>query len=160
MLIADHPEDASALVLEVFEPFGLASVVVNDIAEAFSRDPDLLLDFLMKFHFEARKPESTRPAFSAITIGGSYLLGGLIPLIPYFCVKQKKVLLALYWSIGIMICALFAFGWIKTAITGGWKGKANMKANARAAFEMVLIGAIAAGVAVGLIRAVNHGGAI
>ena len=159
-MIADCPEDASALVHEVFEPFGLSSTVVNNIAAALSRDPDMLLEFLMKFYFEARKPDSTRPTFSAMTIGGSYLLGGLIPLIPYFCVKQKKVLLALYWSIGIMVGALFAFGWTKTAITGGWKGRANMKANARAAFEMVLIGAIAAGVAVGLIRAVNHGGTV
>ena len=127
---------------------------------ALLRDPERLLEFLMKFHLQAIKPDSTRPAVSALTIGGSYLLGGLVPLIPYFCVKEKKVLLALYWSIGIMAVALFAFGWTKTAITGGWKGKANTMANAKAAFEMVLIGAVAAGVAVGLIRAVNHRGDI
>ncbi len=156
-MVADPNGNASALVLEGLKPYGLSSSVVRNIVSTLLRDPVKLSEFLMRFHFEAKRPDSTRPAISAATIGLSYLLGGLIPLIPYFCVKRTKVLLALYWSIGIMASALFAFGWTKTAITDGWKGKANCWANAKAAIQMVLIGAVAAGVAVGLIRAVNHG---
>lgn len=159
-LIADPDGNTSTLVHSVFERYQLSPEVIIDIAASLRRDPEKLAEFLMKFHFEVAKPDSTRPAYSALMIGGGYMLGGLIPLIPYFCVKRTKVLLALYWSIGTMVGALFVFGWTKTAITGGWKGKSKSWDNAKAAIQMVLIGAVAAGVAVGLIRALNHGIAI
>lgn len=43
------------------------------------------------------------------TVGLGYLLGGLVPMLPYFIVKDD-VLLALWWSIGVTALALLVFG--------------------------------------------------
>ena len=103
------------------------------------------------------KPKSSRPLTSAITIALGYFLGGFVPLIPYFCVKREEVLLALWWSIGTMVIALFAFGWIKTGVVSGWRGKRNILTCTQGALQMVLLGGICAGVAVGLVRLINLG---
>jgi len=77
-------------------------------------------------------------------------------LLPYFCVKRTDVLVALWWSIGVMVIALFAFGWIKTSIISGWKGRKNVLAALKGGLQMVVVGGLAAGAAVGLVRAINH----
>ena len=156
----DLPSKARALLHYALEQYGLSSSVASVNVASLMQEPGRSLKFLMRNYHDLKEPDSTRAASSALTIGGSYLIGGIIPLIPYFCVKKKNVLLALYWSIGIMVATLFVFGWTKTAITGGWKGRANAKANTLAAVQMVVIGALAAGAAVGLTRAINHGGDI
>lgn len=55
-----------------------------------------------------------------------------------------------------MAAALFAFGWVKTGVVVGWRGKGNVVAGLRGALQMVMIGGTAAGAAVGLVRAINH----
>lgn len=79
-----------------------------------------------------------------------------MPLIPYFCVQRNQVYVALYWSIGVMAVALFAFGWVKTGVVIGWRGKENVWAGSKGALQMVMIGGAAAGAAVGLVRAIGH----
>jgi VIT1/CCC1 family predicted Fe2+/Mn2+ transporter len=53
---------------------------------------------------------------SAVTIGLSYVAGGLIPLAPYFFVKDLHM--ALVASVTVTITALMIFGGIKAKITG------------------------------------------
>lgn len=55
-----------------------------------------------------------------------------------------------------MAVALFAFGWVKTAVVCGWRGKENVWAGLKGALQMVMIGGAAAGAAVGLVRAIGH----
>jgi len=115
-LIADRDGNTSTLAHSVFDRYGLCPEFIIDIAASLQRDPEKLAELLTEFSFKHKKPESTRPAYSALNIGGSYMLGGLVPLILFFCVRRTKVLLALYWSICTMVGAPFAFGWTKTAI--------------------------------------------
>ena len=103
------------------------------------------------------EPETSRPFVCAATIAIGYFLGGFIPLIPYFCVQVDEVLLALWISIGVMAVALFAFGWTKTGIVTGWRGRKNIIACLTGSIQMVIVGGLAAGAAVGLVRAMNHG---
>ena len=55
-----------------------------------------------------------------------------------------------------MIIALFAFGWGKTGVVVGWRGRSNVVQALKSALQMVLIGGVAAGAAVGLVRAMTH----
>jgi hypothetical protein len=57
------------------------------------------------------EPIKTSPIISGLSIGFGYLLGGLLPLAPYFFVTN--VTSGLFWSFGICILALFIFGFIK-----------------------------------------------
>ena len=156
-LIETSPSQTAELVKDVFEPFGLSVMDCNTISANLHESPDKLLDFLMKFHHQMPAPETSRPIVSALTIAIGYFLGGFVPLLPYFCVKNGQVLLALWISIGVMAVALFAFGWCKTGAVKGWQGKENITSCFWGGMQMVVVGGIAAGCAVGLVRAIDRG---
>jgi vacuolar iron transporter family protein len=113
----------------------------------------------MAFHHKESLPTMSRAYKSAVTLALSYFLGGLIPLIPYFIVPKSAVLTALWWSIGIMGITLLAFGYVKTCIVIGWWGGRNILAGAKGGLEMLLVGAAAASAAIGLVKAIERGGA-
>ncbi|KAI0405436.1 Ccc1 family [Xylaria palmicola] len=56
----------------------------------------------------------TRPLISGLSVALGYLLGGLLPLAPYFFVKS--VTDGLLWSFCVCIIALFIFGFTKEYI--------------------------------------------
>jgi VIT1/CCC1 family predicted Fe2+/Mn2+ transporter len=154
-MIDETPSDASAIVYEVFKPYRLSNTAVDNVVRSLHESASNMLDFLMRFHHQGAEPEKSRPLVCAVTISMGYFIGGLIPLIPYFFVKPNEVMLALYWSIGVMGIALFAFGWVKTGVVIGWRGRANMLAALKGALQMTMIGGVAAGASVGLVRAMH-----
>src|SRR5437879_4966587 len=82
-------------------------------------------------------PVPRRPRLSVLSIGGSYVFGGLIPLAPYMALHS--VLMGLSISVGITLLALLAFGYIK----GHFIGINPL----RAGLQTVLTGGLAAGAA-------------
>ncbi|MCJ1421323.1 hypothetical protein MMC32_007686 [Xylographa parallela] len=156
-LIETSPCQTSSLVNAVFKPYGLSAMSTSTISNNLHESPPELLDFLMRFHHQMPCPETSRPFVSAATIAAGYFIGGFVPLLPYFCVQTDEVLLALYVSIGVMAVALFAFGWVKTGVVSGWRGRKNILAGVIGGVQMVLVGSAAAGAAVGLVRAIDRG---
>lgn len=57
---------------------------------------------------------------SALTIGLGYLVGGIIPLIPYFFVPEAHV--ALVYSCVVTGIVLLIFGAVKARVTGAGQG--------------------------------------
>jgi VIT1/CCC1 family predicted Fe2+/Mn2+ transporter len=110
----------------------------------------------MKFQHCEEEPASSRAVTSAITIALAYFIGGLLPLIPYFCVSQQRVYEGLYISIGVMVIALFVFGYVKTSVVVGWNGGKNIRAGCYGGIQMVVVGGAAAGAAMGLVRLFNR----
>lgn len=151
-MVETSPDEAARLVNDALDPYGLSPGIMASIFESLRESPENLVDFVVKFHYGMQEPSGARPLVSAFTIGSSYFIGGLVPLIPYLAVKKAQVLLALYWSIGVMVVALFAFGWAKTAAVSGWTGRANLWESLKGGFQMILIGGVAAGAAVGIVR--------
>ncbi|MCJ1405198.1 hypothetical protein MMC11_008424 [Xylographa trunciseda] len=156
-LIDTSPCQTSELVHAVFKPYGLSAMSTSTISNNLHESPPELLNFLMRFHHQMPEPETSRPFVSAATIAAGYFIGGFVPLLPYLCVNNSEVLLALYISIGVMAVALFAFGWVKTGVVSGWRGRKNMIACAISGVQMVVVGSAAAGAAVGLVRAIDRG---
>ena len=113
--------------------------------------------FIMQFHHQRPEPVNNRRYKSASTLGVCYFLAGLLGLLPYVFVPKDHIKLGLYISIAIEVVALYAFGYVKTAINVGWHSKENIWKALKGAIYMVLVGAIAASVAVGLITGVNQG---
>lgn len=143
------------MVQKAFRRYNLAPAHTAAISKSLHEKPEDLLDFLMRFHKQQSEPETSRPLVSAATIAGGYFIGGFIPLMPYFFVKRSEVLLALWWSVGVMAIALFSFGWVKTGVVCGWAGRANITKAAGSGVQMVVVGGVAAGAAAGLVRAIN-----
>lgn len=82
-----------------------------------------------------------------------YFLGGFIPLVPYFFALD--VLSGLYISVGVMALALFAFGYGKTCVVAGWSGPRQVWQGVCGGLQMVVVGGVAAGAAMGLVMAFN-----
>jgi VIT1/CCC1 family predicted Fe2+/Mn2+ transporter len=131
------PEKEKEEVKEVFRDYGLDEKSQDLIVEALSKDKDKWVHFMMKFELGLERPDINRARNSALTIGVAYIVGGIIPLSPYFFVSSSTT--ALNYSVIVTLITLFVFGFFKSQVTGQnpWKG----------AIKVTLIGAVAAGAA-------------
>lgn len=154
-LIATDPQTVMADITEVFEPYRLPKRTLDDLTTHLSNSPRLI-DFVMQFQHCTEQPASSRAVTSAITIAVGYFLGGLLPLVPYFCVGREQVYEGLYISIGVMVVALFVFGYVKTCVVVGWDGGRNIRSGCFGGIQMVVVGSAAAGAAMGLVRLFNR----
>ena len=127
-------------VVEILENYGLTEEESVPIVESLATRPKDFADFMMRFELGLEKPEPRRAMQSGLTIGGSYIFGGLIPLIPYILIDEAHT--ALLWSVAVTVLALFVFGYIK----GNFTGASPLKS----ALQTCLIGSVAAAVAFGL----------
>lgn len=91
------------------------------------------------------KPDPRRALRSALTIGGSYVVGGAIPLLPY--ALRLPLASALIWSVVVTLVALLIFGAVKARFTG--------ISLFRGAWQTALVGGLAAGAAYGLARVIS-----
>ena len=100
---------------------------------------------MMRFELGLEEPDPNQAPISALTIGGSYAVGGIIPLIPYMV--NTDVGTALTVSACSTGVALLAFGAIKASFTGAapWRG----------AIQTLLTGGLAAAAAFFLTRLVH-----
>lgn len=109
-----------------------------------------LTAFLIKFAEGQEEVPNSRLIISALTIGLSYAVGGIIPLIPYFFFDD--IMSSLYLSIIVTGLTLIVFGIAKAYYTGskiGWKGYT------KSALSTLAIGGLAAGSAYGISKALE-----
>jgi vacuolar iron transporter family protein len=144
--VAEIPHEEMREVAEVFQDYGLSEEETWPIVEALRRQPRKWIDFMMRFELGLEKPEPRRAMTSAITIGGAYVVGGLIPLAPY--IVSENISAALISSILFTLLALFVFGFVKGRFTG-------MKPM-RSALQTALIGSVAAGAAYAIARLISE----
>lgn len=84
---------------------------------------------------------------SAFTIGMGYLIGGLIPLLPYFFISRAHI--ALIYSCIVTGIVLLVFGAVKARITGAGAGA---RGYVWGAISTLLVGGVAAGSAFGIVK--------
>src|ERR1700760_1453744 len=75
-------------VREFFSNLGLSKDVQNQAVDEMTRDKDKWVDFMMKYELGLDRPHPGRARKSAFNIGLSYIVGGLVPLSPYFFVTD------------------------------------------------------------------------
>ena len=129
------PEVEKEEVRVFFEGLGLSADVQNRAVEELIRDKDRWADFMMKHELGLEKPDPKRARKSAFNIGVSYMVGGMIPLSPYFFVTHG--IKGLQISAAVTLVCLMVFGYFKSKLTGAppWQGD----------FKVAFIGALAAG---------------
>jgi VIT1/CCC1 family predicted Fe2+/Mn2+ transporter len=143
--IKELPAQEKREVLDIFRAYGLDDDDANRVTQAIMADENRWVDFMMRYELQLEEPDQKRAPISALTIGGSYVIGGLIPLLPYVFISDATH--ALYFSAAFTLLALFVFGAIKGRLTGlAW---------VRSALQTVLIGGAAASVAFFIARLVN-----
>lgn len=87
---------------------------------------------------------------SAFTIGMGYLVGGLIPLLPYFFIARAQI--ALIYSCVITGIVLLLFGAVKAHVTGAGIGAYGYVWGAA---STLFVGGVAAGAAFAIVRALE-----
>ena len=131
------PEKEKAEVREVFAHYGLSEQSQNIIADEMAKDKDHWVNFMMKFELGLEQPDANRARNSALTIGISYIVGGLIPLTAYFFTNIPQD--GLIVSTLLTTLCLFVFGYFKSKVTG--------QPPLMGALKVTLIGLTAAAVA-------------
>ena len=139
------PEQEKAEVKEVFASFGLSATLQDEVANEMAKDKDKWVDFMMRYELGLEKPDDNRASRSAFTIGVSYIVGGIIPLSPYFLINESQI--ALYYSCGITMICLFVFGYFKSKVTG--------QPLLSGALKVLLIGTLAAAAAFLMAKVIN-----
>jgi VIT1/CCC1 family predicted Fe2+/Mn2+ transporter len=135
--VIEKPEHEEREVVELLTNYGLTEQEVRPLVNALRRQPQQWVEFMMHFELGLRQPESGRAVRSALTIGGAYVLGGLLPLLPYLLLKQSHQ--ALMLSVVLTLLALLTFGYLKGRLVGSRP--------LRSALQTALIGSLAAAVA-------------
>ncbi|CAD6571169.1 MAG: hypothetical protein ASARMPRED_004222 [Alectoria sarmentosa] len=156
-MILSDPAETALLVEGIWSPYHTLALTTALVAEFRALPLQQQTSYLLEHHHHLSPPSTSSPWISCITLASGYFIGGFIPLIPYLCVKQKQVFLALFCSIGVVVVCLFAFGWVKTGSVIGWKGRREVRMGFFGAMQMVMLGTFAAGAAVGIVKGINRG---
>ncbi|HEY7650221.1 MAG TPA: VIT1/CCC1 transporter family protein [Methylomirabilota bacterium] len=143
--VHDKPQAEAAEVFEVLEGYGVKPEAATPLVDALQRNPEGWVDFMMRFELGLERPDPRRALFSAFTIGGAYVLGGLIPLWPYMAIGRATTALAV--SSVVTLVALLLFGYVKGRFTGA--------PPVRSALQTAFIGGIAAAVAFAVASAIT-----
>lgn len=134
-----------AEVKGILQSYGLTAEESEAITAALQQRPDAMVEFMMRFELGLERPEPSGAWKSALTIAASYVVGGLVPLVPYLLAADAHR--ALPASAAVTLAALGLFGYVKGRFTGTHP--------LRSALQTMGIGSLAAGVAFFIARAVG-----
>jgi vacuolar iron transporter family protein len=140
--VREKPAAEMAEITDIFADYGISAEESAPVVQALRRHPQAWIDFMMRFELGLERPDPSRALVSALTIGGAYVAGGLIPLVPYMTLPSAREALAV--SSGVTLIALATFGYVKGRFTG--------LSPVRSAIQTVLIGGLAATAAFVLAR--------
>ncbi|MEO6738742.1 MAG: VIT1/CCC1 transporter family protein [Chthoniobacteraceae bacterium] len=143
--IVNVPEREAQEITDLFKDYGVSAEEAAPVVAALRRKPKAWRDFMMRFELGLEAPDPKRALRSAFTIAGSYIVGGMIPLLPYMLAANAHQ--ALLISIAVTLLALTVFGFVKGHFTGVSKIKS--------AWQTALVGSLAAGVAFGIAKAIS-----
>jgi VIT1/CCC1 family predicted Fe2+/Mn2+ transporter len=132
-------------VIEIFKTYGITAGESASVLKALERRPEAWVDFMMRFELGLDAPNPRRALQSAVTIAGAYIVGGLIPLAPYFF--SATVHQAFLASVVMTLAALLIFGFVKGKFTGANPVKSSL--------QTALIGGLAATAAYLIARAIS-----
>ena len=145
MEVVERTRDEEEEIYEIFEEYGVTRTESDSVLQALKRNPKAWVDFMMRFELGLEEPEANRARQSAITIASSYVVGGMVPLLPYILLNESSRALAA--SVVITLLALVVFGAVKGRLTGAGAWRSGL--------QTVLIGGLAAGAAYALARLFN-----
>jgi VIT1/CCC1 family predicted Fe2+/Mn2+ transporter len=146
--VIERAETEREEVADVFRGYGLGDEEIAPVLRAFEARPKTWVDFMMRFELGLEAPQPRRALWSALTIAGAYIAGGLIPLWPYMLVAHDTGQ-ALGISVTVTLVALLVFGYVKGSFTGAKPWKSGL--------QTLLVGGLAAAAAFALAKLLGGG---
>jgi len=114
--VKEVPDEEEEEVRKILRSWGLTGATLEDATRSICSDPERWVSFMMREELELNEPDPARARIAALTIGGSYVAGGAVPLAPYLLPVPISTALAV--SVVITSLALGLFGAIKGRLTG------------------------------------------
>lgn len=136
--IEEKPDIERREVADILHGFGLTPAESAPLVSSLATRKKDWVDFMMRFELGLEKPDEMRALKSAVTIGGAYIVGGLIPLAPYLYLRHS-VSEAFQASIVLTLLALIVFGYIR--------GRLIAERPLRGMLQTVIVGSLAAAAA-------------
>lgn len=113
--INDLPEIEELELVEMYKEDGWPAELSIKMAQVARNDSELFLKEMAYRELKVIPEEKKPPLKSGVAMGISYILGGSIPLFPYFLIESNR--LAIPVSISITLFSLFALGIFTTKFT-------------------------------------------
>lgn len=148
MEVVTRPDDEKQEIFDILAGYNISQTAAAPLVNELSQRPEDWVRFMMDFELKLEKPQVNTAWLSGLTMGASYFIGGLIPMIPYFFMDKAQH--ALLVSCLITVIILLLFGYIKNYITIRTK-----RAGAWGALQTLCIGAVAAGTSYLIVRALD-----
>lgn len=132
--IRDFPEGEKLEVREILARKGLSGQVLSQATDAITQDREAWISLMLDGEYGLASVDP-HPVKSALTTFAAFLLAGIIPLFPFLLGLQNAFTVS-----AIMTMVTFA-------MIGAFKSRWSLAPWWRSAFETVLIGGSAAGIA-------------
>ena len=142
------PQEQKDEIYRILGKYCISRTSAMPMVEELCKDSAHWARFMMDFVLRLDRPNVHRAWISAVTMGLSYFIGGLIPMIPYFI--MDKVGEALWVSIAVTVIILLAFGYVKNYVA-----IRNHRAGVWGALQTLVIGMLAAGTSYAIVRALD-----
>ena len=137
--LEEHPAEELAELVVLYQREGLSFSDAQGVAEHIAADKDLWLRTLVEKELGLSPDITSNPVKDALAMGAAFIVGAVIPIIPYFFIHDK---VGIAISVSATLVGLF--------VLGMGKGRIVQKSPILQGLEILLIGAAAAGVGFGL----------
>lgn len=135
--IAQDPARESAEVQELLAARGVTADDAAQMAALLGRNPDLMVDFVMRYQVGLADPSDSSAAMNGLATFGAFIALGSVPLLPYFLMEPTVT--TFYLSVFATFSALVGLGLLRW-----WATNESLR---RCVGETVLVGGICAVVA-------------
>jgi len=128
--ITHEPEEERRELKNFYLEKGLTDPEAETVVNRVTSNKEKWLEDMLIHELHLHRSELGNPYRIGTVIGSSFLVGSLVPLLPYFLLTEK------YYSVlaSLSISLLFLF------LVGAWKGRIVGKSTWRSGIEMLLIG--------------------
>ena len=141
-----RPEKERRELVQIYRSRGIDRQLAEELATEMHRDPDLALETHAREELGIDPAELGSPGVAAATSFGTFAVGAVVPLLPWFFAEGNA---AIWLSVALGLIASIAVGIGLSAFTGrSW---------VRTASRQLLVGVFAAGVPYLIGRAVGAG---
>ena len=137
--LEESPAEELAELVVLYQREGKTYQEARHLADEISQDKELWLRTLVEKELGISPDDTTNPIKDAFTMGVAFILGAILPILPHFFLEGG---LAITISISAALAGLF--------ILGVGKGRLVQRSPFLQGMEILVIGAISAGVGFGL----------
>jgi len=123
--IKEIPDVEKQEIRDLYNDMGFLPNEVEMIVNRITSDEKLWVRFMMREELGILEEEMVKPLKAGVIMGSTFLIGGILPLIPYFFTDQ--IYLALKISVFLSLFAFFSIGAGKSTLTKNHWFKSGMQ---------------------------------